>query len=141
MDRSAAANVIKGPATWDVLLTPWVEPACDNWEGLVGLDAEGFIVWWYKVETPGPADQMSDGSSDIVMLAGGGALMYQDWIKRISAAGYERVSSEGAATSWTGGDGCTCRARCDAGSCRVRGTWEATAAARGDRLQCLVSTG
>ena len=38
--------------------------------------------------------------------------MYHDWIKRISAAGYERVSSEGAATSWTGGDGCTCTARC-----------------------------
>ena len=123
MDRSAAANVIKGPATWDVLLTPWVEPACGNWEGLVGLDAEGFIVWWYKVETPGPADQMSDGSNDIVMLAGGGALMYQDWIMRISPDGTLRHASTGAATSWTGAGGCECKERCVHLSHECRVVW------------------
>ena len=70
-----AANPTLGLATFGVLLTPWVEPACDDWEGVIGLDAEGHVVWWYAVTTPGPADQLTDGTRDIVLLAGGDALM------------------------------------------------------------------
>ena len=43
---------------------------------------EGWVVWWYAVTMPGPADQLSDGSRDIVLLAGGGALMYQEEVRR-----------------------------------------------------------
>jgi hypothetical protein len=35
-----AATLLHGTATWGVVLTPWVEGSCDDWEGLVGLDAE-----------------------------------------------------------------------------------------------------
>ena len=37
-DRAAVADVKTGTATWDVVLTPWVEETCDDsWEGLVGI--------------------------------------------------------------------------------------------------------
>ena len=50
-----------GGFTFEVLVTPWVEDDCDDWQGLIALDAEGYVVWYYNVSLPGPVDQLSSG--------------------------------------------------------------------------------
>ena len=47
-NTAAVAPVKAGHATWDVILSPWLESECsgevdDEWEGLIGVDAEGFV--------------------------------------------------------------------------------------------------
>ena len=35
--------------TYEVIITGWIEQACNEWEGLVALDAEGYVVWCVRV--------------------------------------------------------------------------------------------
>ena len=62
-------------AVFEVLVSAWVENTCDDWEGLVALDAEGYVVWYYNVSNPGPVGQLSSG--EIVFIAGGTSLLSQ----------------------------------------------------------------
>ena len=125
-DNGSLAEDARGSASWDVVLTPWRQPGCaddrlfgDTWEGLLGLDAEGWAVFAHAVDTPGPAQQLSSG--DIVMLAGGDFLEFQESILRLAPNG-SVVAESGVVGGglWTGPHGCTCASQCEYFSHEIR---------------------
>ena len=116
-DNGSLALRTAGVASYEVLLTPWRQDDCvadalagDQWQGLLGLDAEGFAVFAHAVDTPGPAQQL--GGGDLVMLAGGAQMLAQDVILRLAPDGTEVARSGPPDGLWTGPRGCVCASRC-----------------------------
>ena len=112
LSDGALVEVVDGSSfSFEVLVTAWVEPSCASWEGLVALDAEGYCVWHYEVDEPGPVSQLEGG--DLVFLTGGNMLMMQDRAVRVDTDTHAtRSESSGRETTWTAGGGCGCAERC-----------------------------
>jgi hypothetical protein len=97
--------------SFEVLITAWIQSSCADWEGLVALDGEGWVVWYYNVSNPGPVGQLSGG--DLVFLSGGVSLIQQYNAMRVDTDTHAmRSFSEGKAETWTAGGGCSCSGRC-----------------------------
>ena len=110
LSNGAVASVTSG-FSYEVLVVPWVEADCDEWEGLIGIDAEGYAVWHYSVTLPGPVGQLSSG--DLVFVAGGHSLMWQDFALSVDTDTHETLAlSEGQAETWEAAGGCSCKSRC-----------------------------
>lgn len=111
-DSGPVANVTNPTSFyWKAFIMPFHEDVC-GYEGFVALDREGYVVWTYEVNEPGPIDQLEHG--EFVIMVEGVSWMVQKKVVRMTPAGkITMMLNDSKTEGYAFGDGnCTCLDRC-----------------------------